>query len=446
MASSRHLRAAAFAALLSSALCGQSSIPLPAGYAAREVVRETGHAIGFRGFAPGRGPGELFYAVDHAVWHRDAHGMVTLVHAYPNPARCDLIVRPPGSPALLYADDRSGRLVVHDVASGTESTRALVANTFDVTAIGGALLAAANPLWPAPGARPGVWRLDPSGGSAHREVVALPVGASGPLAVDPSNGDLVVATLPAIQPTPAGAVTLLRFPSARLGAAIAGGARLTVADASVIASGLDGAFDLAFDDRGCIFVSNPGDGRVERVRADGRVDATPFVGANPSSALGLAFVDGDRATFDPWQPDRGGALLIAINDWSTLGAVVEVRSARPQLTSASGPIVGPGVLRLDLDGLPARQPFQILLNPLPLVAPEPVLFELGGVPVWCAIDLRVPPLSVVVVADAAGAASVGLPYAGGVAWTLAFQAAGLDPSVSPPLLVTSTPRTVTLLP
>src|SRR5690606_1651949 len=90
-------RALAILPLLLPVLAGAAAaqLPLAPGFAARELVRETGHPIGFGGFAPGLAAGELYYAVDHAVFHRDPQGGVSLLHAFPLGSRCDLIVRPP---------------------------------------------------------------------------------------------------------------------------------------------------------------------------------------------------------------------------------------------------------------------------------------------------------------------------------------------------------------
>lgn len=431
---------------VAAGLRSQAPLPLAPGYAATELVRETGHPLGFAGFTPGRGSGDLFFAVDHAVWHRDAAGNVTLVHAFPVRARCDLLVHPPGHGALYYADDLSGGMVVRDLATGTESVRPLLPNTFDldVTA-GGDLLASANPLWPGTGARPGIWLLDPQGGTAHREIVALD-GVSGPLVVDRASGDVLYATQNASYPTPPGSVTVLRFPAARVAAAIAGGPTLTARDAVPFAAGLDGAFDLAFDDRGRLLVSDPIDGRVERIRRDGSLDPVPLVPAHGRSALGLAFLDGGPATFDPYQPGDGGVLLVGVNDWATFGGVFAVRPARPEATSPSGPTASAGNLAVELTGLPPGGVAWVLFNHRPPLVPEPALFEIGGAPVFWALDMTVPPLSAPVRSGATGSARLDLPYSGGLSWTLTFQAAAVATPSGVPLVVTSTPLTITLLP
>ena len=346
------LRASVIALLL-SALAGVPAAQLPhaPGFAVQQLHRENGHPLGFGGFAPGLAPGELYYAVDHAVFHRDAQGLVTLVHAYPFNSRCDLIVRPPRSANLLYADDRSGQLRVRDLRSGNEQIHTLLANTFAIAqTAAGDLLASANPNWPAAGSRPGIWLLDPSGGAAHRELITLS-GASGPLALDPANGDLWYATAHAVQPTPPGALRLLRFPAAQLAGVLAGGPPIDESAAIVAATGLDSAFGLAIDDRSRALISDAITGRIDRFDRRGR--RSEIVPAHHAATLGLAFEDRGPATFDAFQPGEGAALLVGRSNWTSFAGVDEVHAERGTLSAPQGAIVPPGPLRLDLADLPA---------------------------------------------------------------------------------------------
>ncbi len=434
-------------ALGSSPATAQSLLPpLADGFERTEIHRETGYAFGFAGFTPGSAADELYFAVGHAVYHRDAGGRVTLVHAFPVQDRCEILLRDEAQGRLLFADDRSGLLQVLDLQTGTQTARGLPLRTFDLAVLpSGELLASANPLWPSAGATPGLWLVDPTGGPNHREVVQLGPGASGPLAVHPIHGDLYYATASASYPTPPGSVRVLRFAAAALAAAIAGGPVLGPADATMLPARLDGAFDVVFDDRGRLLASNPLDGRIEIVRGDGTLDPVPLCGAQPgTSSLGMAFVDDGPATLAAFQPGDGGTLFVATNDWSTLAAVHEVRAARPIATSASGPTAPAGGLRIDAAGLPPGSLGVLAFNILPALSAEtPLGIGAADAPFWWGLDLQMPLLTLPCWADARGHAQVSLPYQGGLSWTLAIQIAAPTPPLS---LCSSAPLSITLLP
>lgn len=424
----------------------QALPPLAEGFARTEVLRETGYAFGFAGFAPDGVPGAMFFAVGHAVYHRDPQGIVRLVHAFPVQDRCEILVRDPARGTLLFADDRSGQLQVLDTQTGIQTARGLPLRTFDLVVLpSGQILASANPLWPAPGAHPGIWLVDPTGGNNHREVVQLGPGASGPLALHPDRGDLYYATASASYPTPPGSVRVLEFGAAAVAAAIAGGPALGPANASALPARLDGAFDIAFDDRGRLFASNPQDGRVEVVRADGTLDPVPLCGAQPgTSSLGLCFADDGPATMAGYQPGEGARLWVATNDWATLAAVHEIRAARPVATSASGPAATAGNLRIDASGLPRSSLGVLAFNILPALPSEmPLLVGLPDVPCWWGLDPQMPLLTVACTTDALGHTQVPLPYRGGLSWTLSIQLA--VPTLDQTLCSTR-PLTITLIP
>jgi hypothetical protein len=420
--------------------------PLAEGFARTEVHRETGYAFGFAGFAPGASPGAIWFAVGHAVYHRDAQGLVTLVHAFPVQDRCEILLHDDVHGTLLFADDRSGQLQVLDLQTGIQTTRGLPLRTFDLVVMpSGAILASANPLWPASGAIPGLWLVDPTGGSHHRDIVQLGPGASGPLAVHPVDGDLYYATASASYPTPPGSVRVMRFGAGAVAAAMAGGTALGPADATMLPARLDGAFDIVFDDRGRLLASNPQDGRVEIVRADGTLDPVPLCSAQPgTSSLGMAFADGSAATLAAYQPGEGGTLWVATNDWSTLAAVHAIRAARPVASSASGPTATAGNLRVDVDGLPPMVTGVLAFNILPALGAEiPLNLGRADEPCWWGLDPQMPLLTVTCTADALGRAQATLPYQGGLSWTLALQVAAPTPSLS---LCSSAPLAITLLP
>src|SRR5690606_19334944 len=176
------------------------------------------------------------------------------------------------------------------------------------------------------------------------------------------TGDLLYATQTAAWPSPPGSVRLLRFPAARLRTALAGGPALAESDGVEIAR-LDGAFDLACDDRGAIYVSDPQHGDVRRVAPDGRLDPTPLLPRAARGTLGLVFVDGSDATFDAWQPEAGGALWVGTSDWLSFSAIHAVRPARPEVTATPPDPTGP--FRVAASGLPASAPAWFLVNDRP---------------------------------------------------------------------------------
>jgi hypothetical protein len=422
-------------------------LPTAPGFAASAAFVETARPFAVRGFAVEPSGAELFVAIDDALWQVDRQGARTLLRQLPTGHTIGLVAPSPAVAFLFYSDFQANLLWRRDLAHGGESAVPLMANAFDlVVAPTGELLVSANPTWPAPGAASGIWWVDPTGAGNHRELIRLS-GPSGPLAID-AAGDLYHATQSDRFPTPPGSVRVLRFGAASWRDALRTGQRLTAADATVVVGGLDGAYGLAVDDRGNLYVSSPNDGVVHRVLTrESRLDPDPLVAPRSGhGSLQLAFVEHGPATFDPFQPRDAGALFVLTADWASRVEVHELRPARPRLRAPGGPVAGPGTIRLELSGLPARQPAWLLLNNLPLVPERPVV-TLSGVPAWFGLDLTVPPIAGSTATGAGGDATFDLPYPGGLRWQLALQGAGVTgPAAGLVLLVSTDPITVTLLP
>src|SRR5690606_29112510 len=214
---------------------------------------------------------------------------------------------------------------------------------------GGRLLASANPAWPAPGANAGIFVLDPASG--HREIARL-VGPSGPIACTP-NGDLLYATQAGVSPPPPSSSDIVRFAAARVAAALAGGPMLTLADATVAVRGLDGAFDLAVDDAGRVYVTDSLRGQVWRADlATGARETTPFVATGNAGTTWLAWRrEAGAGTFAAFQPPGGGRLFVAVEDWmSARSTVIDVGAARPAIAVMPALPIPRGPARVEARG------------------------------------------------------------------------------------------------
>lgn len=421
-------RVAFSSAVLFAAPVLPAQVPLPVadGFRAEPLVAERGTPWRTLGLAPGDAPGEVFFAIGNTLWRASPGSAPAAVAITPSGGDIGLVARPGARGELLYTDFALSSLIAHDVATGGETRRAIPSNTFDVERrADGVILLAANPDWPMPLAAAGVFAL-PAAGGAAREIVRL-AGPSGPIQLDAATGDLFCAWFTAGVPAPPSSVSIVRFARARLELAIAGGARLGLPDAVPFASGLDGAFDLAQDDRGALWVSDPVHGDVRRIARDGAIDPAPLVPRSSRAALALAFLDGGPAKFAPWQPGDGAALLVATSDFTTESNVHAVTAAPPRTTSPQAPNVAPGAMRIDLRGLPPNAHGVLLVSVLPPV-PARIVAWSDDLPLVSDLDFLIPPIDVAVVADARGDAHVDLVHPGGFLLPLSFAAAGVAPN------------------
>ncbi len=414
------------------------------GYAQELRLDESTNPTAFTTFTVDRN-GLVYAGIAGQVVAIDATGNRTLVHALPPNSSVGFLHI---TPTELVFGDFGTSIWRLDLATGAVQSGSMPAFTYDVVVTpGGALLASAVPGLLS-GGDAGIWLVDMAGGQ-HREVVTLS-GPSGPITMGP-GGELYYATQVWTFPTPAGSVDLLRFDGATLAAAIAGGPPLTSASASVAVRGLDGAFDLARDDRGRIYISDPQHGDVRRTLPGAAgVDPSAFVprptGPIVPGALHLSYIEAGAATFDPFQPDTGGTLYASFSDFASIAEVHQVRTARPGLVSAPSSPAPPGNVQFGLDGLPPLAAVALCFSDRPAV-PESPLLVLSGTPVWNGLDWRTPPVVVPLLASSTGLASTVIRNPGGTALTLACQAYALRSVAGSGNEVGSTPvYTLTVLP
>ncbi|MFO1051134.1 MAG: hypothetical protein U1F36_02825 [Planctomycetota bacterium] len=429
-----HLRVFASAVLVLAAGGVAQQFPLRDGFAARTLTSETAAPWRVHGLAPGLTPGEIYFAVGSSLLRCDGISPPTPVAITPHGGEAGFVVRPRGSDALFYSDFVSSTLVRRDLPSGTETQRAIPQNSFDLeTTAQGDVLVAANPQWPGPGADCGVFLLPP--GAAPREIVHL-VGPSGPLLVDRVSGDLYCAVFGAGVPAPPGSVTIRRFARAALDAAIAGGPTLQLRDASLFCGGLDGAYDLAQDDRGALLVSDPLAGDVRRIAPDGVVISPALIARNPRAALDLVFVDAAAPTLDPWQPDDGGTLLCTTSDFVTAATVHAVTAAAPVVTCSRGTTVPAGAFRIEVSGCATRAAGVLLFDLLPLVARRVIVVH-DGVALFSDLDFAIAPIVTPILCDASGHALLDLVNPGGTPLSLTVAAIAAPTRSSDPFAVSA---------
>ena len=324
---------------------------------------------------------------------------------------------------VLVGGLSTGRIVHLQLATGAVlGTFAGPANAFDAEALsGGDLLLNTNPAWPGPGANAGVWLAGP--GRMPRLVLQLR-GPSGPLQLL-ANGDLVVAELGPVVPPPPGAARLLRFPANLVQLAIAGGT-LSTADAVDIGTGFGGIYDLAVDDRGSIYASDPATGCVQQTAPGSLVPTGTWLDAGPGRYVtSLQFVAGSGAPFAAHQPARRApSLFVTTSDFTSSFELHQVSPERPQASLVPSLDVAPGPSTLDLHGAP---PNGVCLWCLSWSAPGPeqVAAWIGGTPLWLGLPTIDTALAALPI-DAQGTASLAFVHAGGFTASVHLQAVTLD--------------------
>jgi hypothetical protein len=414
---------------------------IPAGFSADVAYHGVFQNANVLGIAASADGSRFFFARGFEIWEQLEGGGIVPLHSFPIGDPPGLLTRPDGADELWFTGFTSREVWRLDLGTGDERMmgRAL-ANTFDlVRAPGGEWLATANPLWPRQGARAGVFLLDLAQ-EQHREIIVLS-GPSGPLAFD-AAGNLYYATQSDLFPPPPAATDVVRFPAALVADAIAGRRTLTLADAAVVLRGLASGYDLAFDDRGRLYVSAPFGGVVYRSTPGVTgLEPSPFVDGAGRGATFLAALPAGPGTFDPWQPRGAGALFVTLSDWQASEThVLRIEPARPALASVPASPAPPGRVTITLRGGPASG-FALLCVASRQVQEQPVL-TLSGVPLWFGLD----PLSLWTVPaglDLAGAADLTFFHAGGLAAEAQLQAVAVSPRLEP---ASSNPYSLRLLP
>lgn len=204
-----------------------------------------------------------------------------------------------------------------------------------------------------------IWLLDLL--TNQTQLVAQFPGASGPVAVDP-NGDVYYATTGLTFPQPPGSIEIHRLLRADVENAILAGTVLTLANAQLVATGLDAAGDIAFDDDGDLFFTdyvNAVVGEIDDVQfATGTPAAGPTVayGASGLGAASLQFVPETTTTpqvFEPFQP-VGGRLLVYETDYASVSQLRDIGAARPSLTASVASPIPTGAFDLVTTGGPSN--------------------------------------------------------------------------------------------
>lgn len=406
----------------------QDPVPVP-GHAAQLRHRDPSGPFSWHGCAVDLLGRDLFGAFEHRVLRIDEQGNWHELLVMPVGQRAGFVVRPRRALEVFFTHFEGRRLYRRHLLTQQQSSGPVPHQAFDLEiAPGGAVLVSANPTWPAPGNRCGIWLVDLAQGQ-HREIVQL-AGPSGPLCFD-AQGNLLFALQSATYPTPPGGVRVIRFAAADVGAAIAGTRTLTLADAQTVIAALDGAFDLEVDDRGRIYTSDPQHGDIRRTLPDaGPLDPVPFV-ARPAapwlrSTTSLQFLDLSPATtFDAWQP-AGGTLWCCSSDLAVSSSVHALQPQRPELFALPGTTLPKGNVRIGAKHAPPQASTLLLISTAAPVT-EWTPFALGGAPLWLGIDAMAPLAWVAGATDARGDVAFDFVQPGGAALTVAAQLVSIDP-------------------
>jgi hypothetical protein len=287
----------------------------------------------------------------------------------------------PNARSLLFGDSVSGEIRRLDLPATTPSVIANARYCFDLDfdPRGRAFLVA-NLDFGLPGARTKILHLDLPSGNL-REIANF-AGPSGPLQFA-TDGALFYATQSPIHPTPPGAVQVLRFTGAQVDAALTG-TKLTERDGQVWVRNLDGAYRLAFDGRGQLLISDPLNGGLLRVSADGQRQESFVPRDGRHFATALRSTRTGRGVLEPFQP-AGEALLLLATDWQGWTRLLELSPVRPELFHVPGNPVPDGALRLFLDRGP-RSGIGLLLLSHRLLLDEAMVSIQGDLPLWYGLD------------------------------------------------------------
>ncbi|MEZ5964837.1 MAG: hypothetical protein R3F56_13410 [Planctomycetota bacterium] len=394
--------------------------------ASRYVANGGGHDIA--AMAVSRGSDALFVAHRDQLFAVDSQGNSRLVHSLGAGEWFGALLVDPANGDVLFTNWTTNTLWAFDPSRGQARLLGGVPNnSFDLAFLPGTstLLTTANPLWPAPGAHPSVWRIDPAGN--HHEVVQLS-GSSGPLAFA-ANGDLVCVTVSDVYPPPPGSSQVLRFAATLLARALGGGSPLRESDAAAVGRPFDGAYDLALDDRGRAYLSDAGLGQVWQLDlASGLRTALPLLDTGSAATTVLAWTPGPGpATFDAYQHDGGGALFATVTDWTNMRTSVErVAAAAPTVEVAPSNPVPRGSAAVNVAGAEPSALCVLFVSELAPVAAYSA-FTWQGAPMLFMLDPTVAPFAWAGLADAGGRATWAFTHGGlgGVSFTV--QALTLAP-------------------
>lgn len=389
------------------------------GFESSIVHLEPGSPFALRGFAVDHTTSTLYLSVDNRILRREANGSLTELMRFPQNESTGLFSIPSGRAVLVFTNFNTNRCYQRDLRTNLTSSFAGIKNAFDVDVTRqGDILVTANPNWPSTGAKTGIYLLDPLYGR-HREIIRL-AGPSGPLLIT-QNGDLLYAIQSDRFPTPRGSVQLVRFTRAQVASALSGSVPLPLNAGTVEMRGLDGAADLALDDRGRLYISDPQHGGILRTWP-GRFafEPEPFVKPSKLVVLGLAFVELGPPTMDSYQPSNGAGLYAFTTDWSVTAEVRRITPRRPRLLATPNP-APKGQIQLRVSEAPGNAATWVGLSLLPSVPERPV-FLAEGVSLFLGLDFLVPPFLLTGTTSAGGSITFNLTNPGRFLLTLNAQA------------------------
>ena len=409
--------------LSAAALCSANAVSQPRpltpieGFESSIAHLEPGSPFALRGFAVDQ-TSTLYLSVDNRILRREANSSLTELLRFPQNESTGLFSIPSGRAVLVFTNFNTNRCYQLDLRTNVTSSFAGIKNAFDVDVTRkGDILMTANPNWPSTGAKTGVYVLDPLHGR-HREIIRL-TGPSGPLLITP-NGDLLYAIQSDRFPTPPGSVELIRFTSSQVASALSSSVPLPMNAGTVVMRGLDGAADLALDDRRRLYISDPQHGGILRTWP-GRfaLEPEPFVKPSKLMVLGLAFVDTGLPTMDSYQPSNGADLYAFTTDWTITAEVRRITPRRPRLQATPNP-APKGQLQLKVTEAPRNAATWVGLSLLPDVPERPVFFA-EGVSLFLGLDFLVPPFLLTGTTSPGGSLTLNLTHPGQFLLTLNAQ-------------------------
>lgn len=389
------------------------------GFESSVVHIEPGSPFALRGFAVDSKTSTVYLSVNNRVLRREANGSLTELLRFPATESTGLFCIPPGSAELLFTNFNTSRFYRHSLQAGLTTSFPGIKNAFDVDLTRqGHILVSANPNWPSSGAETSIYALDPRNGN-HRKLIQL-TGPSGPLLATPSGG-LLYAIQSDQFPTPRATVRVVEFTSAQIAKALISNTPIPLAAGRTVIPGLDGAADLAMDDRGRVYISDSQRGGILRTwpnRYD--LEPEPFVPQSKLVTLGLAFVDSGTPSMDSYQPSSGASLYVCTTDWMISGEVRRIQPRRPQLKISPNP-APKGPFDIKISAAPANATTWIGMSLLAGMPERPVLFA-EGVSLYFGLDFQVPPFLLMGTTDAQGQLLFGLTNPGQLLLTLNVQA------------------------
>lgn len=209
---------------------------------------------------------------------------------------------------------------------------------------------------------------------------------SGPLAFDAVDRLLLVVPDSSDFPSPPDSSPLLRYSREQVAAA-RGPSTLNENDGTLLGM-LDGAFGMALDEAGDVFVSDSGRGNVIEVDAETGAESLLYQGS--ASTGYLRHQPGSHAgvpgAFEPFQPVTSGSLVVTETDFFSFNEARIIEPARPVLSLQPASPVPPGPFQVQLQGgVPNGR--GLILRGVALL-PEERSVGAGAVPLFVGLDLR----------------------------------------------------------